>query len=364
MTTSKGILFVISAPSGAGKTSLVHALLEKHPELCFSISYTTRAQRPTEIHGRDYFFVERNEFERMVSSNEFLEHAKVFDNYYGTAKSQVDNLLEQGKNVILEIDWQGAQQIRKSLPECVSIFILPPSRQELERRLRGRGTDSDEVIARRLRDSVSDMNRWTEFDYAVINDVFADALRTLIRIVESSGDTARTNQPALVARIKTIIGHSMNNPPIAADSIEVSNRKSIYPPVFAKLVEGRVKRRLGDHFGLSNFGINLTELAPGSASALLHHHAKQDEFIYIVSGTPTLVLDDREYILKPGDCCGFKAGNGVGHQLINKSNAPAVYLEVGDRTPGDSAAYPNDDLSVTMDEKGAWVVAHKDGSPY
>jgi uncharacterized cupin superfamily protein len=152
--------------------------------------------------------------------------------------------------------------------------------------------------------------------------------------------------------------------PIPALEVPVLSRKTLYPPPFAALVEGRVKRRLGDHFGLSNFGVNLTEMAPGSISALLHHHAKQDEFIYIVSGTPTLVLDDKEYLLHAGDCCGFKAGNGVAHQLVNKTDSPVLYLEVGDRTAGDSAEYPRDDLKLTPAPSGGWTVSHKDGTPY
>jgi uncharacterized cupin superfamily protein len=152
--------------------------------------------------------------------------------------------------------------------------------------------------------------------------------------------------------------------PVAAIDVPAPNRKSIYPHPFAAQVEGRIKRRLGDHFGLSNFGINLTELAPGSVSALLHHHSRQDEFIYILSGEPTLVLDDREYQLKPGDCCGFKAGTGAGHQLVNKSSAPVQYLEIGDRTAGDYAEYPRDDLKFTQIEGGAWILTRKDGSPY
>jgi uncharacterized cupin superfamily protein len=152
--------------------------------------------------------------------------------------------------------------------------------------------------------------------------------------------------------------------PLAARDVTVLNRKSIYPAPFAAQVEGRIKHRLGDHFGLANFGINLTELAPGSVSALLHHHTKQDEFIYIVSGNPTLVLDDREYPLRAGDCCGFKAGSGVGHQLLNRSSEPALYLEIGDRTPGDLPVYPRDDLKFVETEGGAWILTHKDGTPY
>jgi len=205
MNPIRGTLFVISAPSGAGKTSLVRALLERKPELCFSISYTTRKQRPTEVDGRDYFFVERAVFESMVNKNEFLEHAKVFDNYYGTAKAQVDASLQQGKNVILEIDWQGAQQIRTAMPECVSIFILPPSRAELEKRLRGRGTDGDEVIARRLRDSVTDMARWVEFDYGVVNDDFERALNELAQIATGNGHALRRDRPELKAMMQRLL---------------------------------------------------------------------------------------------------------------------------------------------------------------
>ena len=156
----------------------------------------------------------------------------------------------------------------------------------------------------------------------------------------------------------------MNDEPIAAGEVAERRRKTIYPEPFAAQVEGRTKRPLGDHFGLTNFGINLTELAPGSVSALLHHHTKQDEFIYIVSGAPTLVLDDREYLLRAGDCCGFKAGTGLGHQLVNRTESTVVYLEVGDRTVGDYAAYPRDDLKFTQIEGGAWILTHKDGTRY
>jgi uncharacterized cupin superfamily protein len=152
--------------------------------------------------------------------------------------------------------------------------------------------------------------------------------------------------------------------PTSATDIPVSNRKSVYPAPFSVQVEGRLKRRLGDHFGLTNFGINLTELVPGAVSALLHHHTRQDEFIYVVSGTPVLVLDDREYPLRAGDCCGFKAGTGVGHQLANRTQSSVLYLEIGDRAPDDHATYPNDDLKFTQVEGGAWILTHKDGSSY
>ena len=180
----RGRLFVIAAPSGAGKTSLVRALMEREPGLSFSISYTTRRQRPNEMHGRDYFFVSRDEFDRMAGTGQFLEYATVFGNSYGTARAQVEQSLASGQDLILEIDWQGARQIRSALPECCSIFILPPSRAELERRLRGRGTDTEEVIIRRLGEAADDMAHWREFDYVVVNDVFDRALDELSEIVQ------------------------------------------------------------------------------------------------------------------------------------------------------------------------------------
>jgi len=205
MKKDKGKLFVIAAPSGAGKTSLVRALLERKPELQFSISYTTRKPRPNEKHSHDYFFVDDDVFDRMVSEGKFLEHAKVFDNRYGTSREQVESILDSGDHVILEIDWQGAQQIRKSLPVCQTIFILPPSRAELERRLRGRGTDNDEVIARRLRDSVSDMAHWNEFEYVVVNDVFEQALAALVDIVEGSGEASKSRRPDLTSVARSLV---------------------------------------------------------------------------------------------------------------------------------------------------------------
>jgi guanylate kinase len=194
---SRGRLFVIAAPSGAGKTSLVAALMEREPGLRLSISYTTRPRRPTEVHGRDYFFVSRDDFDRMAVEGGFLEHATVFDNHYGTSKAQVEQSIAGGQDLILEIDWQGAAQIRAAMPECVSIFILPPSRTELERRLRGRGTDSEEVIRRRLRDAASDMGHWSEFDYVVVNDDFDRALRDLQDIVRGGGEASRAGRPGL-----------------------------------------------------------------------------------------------------------------------------------------------------------------------
>jgi len=197
MSGKRGKLFVIAAPSGAGKTSLVRALMQLRPTLRFSISYTTRKQRPNERHSHDYFFVDKAEFERMVAAGEFLEHARVFDNYYGTSRQQVEQLLDEGQDVLLEIDWQGAQQIRRALPECRSIFVLPPSREALEQRLRARGTDSDEVIARRLRDSFADLSHWNEFDYIVVNDDFDRATGDLQAIVTGQGEHLRRDRAEL-----------------------------------------------------------------------------------------------------------------------------------------------------------------------
>jgi len=172
-------LIVIAAPSGAGKTTLVHALIERNPDFVFSVSYTTRPKRPNEEHGRDYFFVSEEEFRRLDRQGEFLESARVFDNYYGTSRSQVESELAKGRNVVLEIDWQGARQVRAAMPECRSIFVLPPSVEALEQRLRSRRTDSEDVIRRRLRDSLSDLSHWDEFDYVVINDDLERAIDEL-----------------------------------------------------------------------------------------------------------------------------------------------------------------------------------------
>jgi guanylate kinase len=196
---------LITAPSGAGKTSLVRALLKDHPNIKFSISYTTRPQRPTEKDGHDYHFVDKAGFERMVKAGQFLEHAQVFDNYYGTARATVETELAAGRDVLLEIDWQGAAQVCKLMPEAVSVFILPPSRAELERRLRTRGTDSDEVIARRLRDAVGDMSHWCEFDYVVVNDDFERAVADLAAIAAGRGQPSRADRPALKPVISALL---------------------------------------------------------------------------------------------------------------------------------------------------------------
>jgi guanylate kinase len=205
MQPEQGELFVVSAPSGAGKTSLVRALMQREPQLRFSISYTTRKQRPAEVDTQDYFFVARAEFERMVAAGEFLEHAQVFDNYYGTSRAQVEQMLRAGHNVLLEIDWQGARQIRRAMPECHSIFILPPSRAALEQRLRSRATDSHAVIQRRLRDSIADMSHWTEFDYVVINEDFELATSQLQQILNGAGQSLRRDRPELQGLLDTLL---------------------------------------------------------------------------------------------------------------------------------------------------------------
>jgi guanylate kinase len=206
MSKHQARLFVIAAPSGAGKTTLVQALLRKNPELRFSISYTTRPQRPNEADGVDYIFSSREQFAKLREQGEMLEHAEVFDNNYGTSRSQVAEHLAAGHNVLLEIDWQGARQVRESMPECVTVFILPPSRRELERRLRGRGTDSGQVIERRLRDAVSDMSHWHEFDYVVINDDLDQAVTTLQAVLDGECEAAATSNKALKAAVAGITG--------------------------------------------------------------------------------------------------------------------------------------------------------------
>ena len=198
-------LFVIAAPSGAGKTTIVKALVARNPDLRFSVSYTTRQKRRTEVDGVDYFFVDLDEFRRLDAKGELLESAQVFDNYYATSRSQVEQHLAEGQNVVLEIDWQGARQVRASMPECVTVFILPPSLEELERRLRDRRTDSPQVIERRLRDALGDMSHWDEFDYIIINDKLERAVDDLENVLQGSGDSCARANVALRRVISRII---------------------------------------------------------------------------------------------------------------------------------------------------------------
>jgi len=184
MNAAAESLIVLSAPSGAGKTTLVRALMERDPRLCFSVSYTTRPRRPGEVHGRDYFFIDEKEFFRMRDRGAFLEHARVFGNWYGTAREHVCDLIDSGKRALLEIDWQGARQVRAGMPGCRSIFILPPSLAELERRLRNRCTDAEDVIAHRLGEAVDDIAHWDEFEFVVINDDLERAIATMQAIID------------------------------------------------------------------------------------------------------------------------------------------------------------------------------------
>jgi guanylate kinase len=200
-----GRLFVIAAPSGAGKTSLVKALLASEPRLRLSVSHTTRKRRPTEEDGREYHFVPVPQFERLAARGEFLEHARVFDNFYGTARGFVEEQLRQGHDVILEIDWQGAQQVRRAMPQAVSLFILPPSRRALAERLARRATDSPEIIARRLRDAAADMSHYREFDYVIVNDDFAQAVSDLRRIVAGRGEDLTSARPELAALLGELL---------------------------------------------------------------------------------------------------------------------------------------------------------------
>lgn len=180
----QGTLYIISAPSGAGKTSLVKALIESTSDIMVSVSHTTRGMRPGEVDGKDYHFTDVDTFRSMIGDNAFLEHAQVFDNFYGTSRDAIEAELYRGHNVLLDIDWQGARRIRDQMPDALSVFILPPSRQALEDRLRGRGQDSEEVIRRRMRDAVSEMSHAPEFQYQVVNDDFDAALADLRALLE------------------------------------------------------------------------------------------------------------------------------------------------------------------------------------
>ncbi len=205
MTHKTGSLFIISAPSGAGKTSLVKALIESTDGIAVSISHTTRAMRPGEEDGVHYHFVDQARFKSMISNHDFLEHAQVFDNFYGTSKSGVADQQSGGTDVILEIDWQGAQQVRQLIPEALSIFILPPSTAALKERLTGRGQDSDEIINRRLQDAVSDMHHYHEFNYTIINDDFDTALDELRSIFIANRLLTARQQQNREAQLKNLL---------------------------------------------------------------------------------------------------------------------------------------------------------------
>ena len=182
----RGLLFIVTAPSGAGKSSLVNAVLADDPALALSISYTTRAPRAGETNGREYHFVDRAAFQKMLEAGEFLESAEVHGNFYATSQKQITDSRAAGRDVVLEIDWQGAAQVRRLFPEAIGIFILPPSPAELERRLRARGKDSDEAIRRRLAAAEAEMSHAGEFDYVIINNDFEEARRDLAAVVRAS----------------------------------------------------------------------------------------------------------------------------------------------------------------------------------
>lgn len=196
----KGLLFIVAAPSGAGKSSLVNALLADDPTLTLSISYTTRAPRPGEVNGREYHFVDPATFERMRGEGEFLESAQVHGNWYATSQTQISRVLESGRDVVLEIDWQGAQQVRRLFPGAIGIFILPPSLEELGRRLINRAQDSEDVIQRRLTAAAAEISHAVEFDYAIINNNFEHARGDLAAVVRASRldtDRQRARHPEL-----------------------------------------------------------------------------------------------------------------------------------------------------------------------
>jgi len=186
MNHSSGTLYIVSAPSGAGKTSLVTALTKDDQQIRVSVSHTTRAMRPGEEHGVNYHFVVHEEFEALIQQGDFLEHAEVFGNFYGTSRSALQQSLDQGYDLILEIDWQGAQQVRKLMPQALSVFILPPSQEALRQRLDGRGQDSEAIIAGRMKEAVSEMVHYDEYDYVIINDDFDAALEDLKAVFRSN----------------------------------------------------------------------------------------------------------------------------------------------------------------------------------
>lgn len=205
--TTTGTLFIVAAPSGAGKTSLVRALIKALPDLVVSVSHTTRAPRPGETHGIEYYFIDDREFERLVHEDAFLEHARVFDRRYGTTRQAVQDRLAQGLDVILEIDWQGARQVRRLMPDTVGVFILPPSRAELEKRLNNRGQDSAEIIARRMRDAVNEISHYNEFDYLIVNDDFNRALQDMIAVVTARRSRTAVRKETLKDLLHDLLDH-------------------------------------------------------------------------------------------------------------------------------------------------------------
>ena len=202
MKTIRGTLYIVAAPSGAGKSSLVNAVLAKEPGIALSISFTSRAPRPGERHAQHYHFVDKAEFERMIAAGDFFEHALVHGDYKGTARQSVEPQLAAGKDVLLEIDWQGARQVRQKMPDCISVFILPPSKDALETRMRNRGQDSEETIARRLAAAREEMSHFDEFDYVIVNENFDAAAAELRAIFVAQ----RLKRAAQAARHAVLVG--------------------------------------------------------------------------------------------------------------------------------------------------------------
>ncbi|MBA3486460.1 MAG: guanylate kinase [Lysobacter sp.] len=197
----RGTLYIVAAPSGAGKSSIVNAVLARDPNICLSISFTSRAPRPGERHAEHYHFVSAQEFERMVEAGDFFEHARVHGDWKGTARQSVEPQLAQGKDVLLEIDWQGARQVRSQLRGAVSVFILPPSRPALEQRMRNRGQDSEQVIAQRLAAAREEMSHYGEFDYVIVNEDFDVAVDEMASIFSAS----RLRRDVQIARHSRLI---------------------------------------------------------------------------------------------------------------------------------------------------------------
>ncbi|KDC49895.1 MULTISPECIES: guanylate kinase [Pseudoalteromonas] len=194
MAQTRGNLFILSAPSGAGKSSLINALLKKHTDMKVSVSHTTRSPRPGEENGVHYHFVSTDEFKALIEKNDFFEWAQVFDNYYGTSKQAIESQLDAGIDVFLDIDWQGAQQVRKIMPSVQTIFILPPSKKELEQRLNNRGQDSADVIAGRMAQAQSETSHYNEYDFVIVNDDFESALADIEIIVMAQRLTLKAQE--------------------------------------------------------------------------------------------------------------------------------------------------------------------------
>lgn len=202
----RGLMLVLSSPSGAGKTSIARELLASEPDLRISVSVTTRQPRPGEVHGKDYYFIAEPEYQRMVKSHELLEHARVFDNYYGTPRIKVEEQLAAGNDVLFDIDWQGTQQLKATArDDLVSIFVLPPSLEELERRLRGRAQDSDEVVRKRMSRAADEMSHWPEYDYAFVNFELEKSIAQ-VKAILTAERLRRTRQTGLVAFVNEMRG--------------------------------------------------------------------------------------------------------------------------------------------------------------